>query len=116
MSDNAFDLVVIGGGPAADVALPDLNREAWLNQNLSGNSYVTNWGGVGNNPILSLPSSNKHPIRNLPGSTPTFLPDLLFVSYVNDPLIDLLDRASGTTTCLTGLPGPAIVLKSYFKN
>ncbi len=113
---TAQDGVLSGTGPAADVALPDLNREAWLNQVIAGNPYVTNWGAVGNNPMLSLPVNNKHPIRYLPSATPTFLPDLLFVSYVNDSVIDLLDRASGTTTCVTGLPGPAGVLKSYFKN
>jgi len=113
---TAQDGALSGTGPAADVALPDLNREAWLNQNFSANPYVTNWGGVGNNPVLSFPSSNKHPLRYLPSPTPTFMPDLLFVSYINDPLIDLLDRVSGTTTCITGLPHPAGVLESYFKN
>ncbi len=113
---TAQDGVLSGTGPAADVALPDINRAAWLDQNFGGSPYVTNLGGVGNNPSMDLPANNKHPMRYFPSPVPTFLPDLLFVSYVNDPVIDLLDSSSGTSTCIAGLPGAAPVLKTYFKN
>ena len=101
---------------ASDVALPDINREAWLLQNFSGNSYVTNWGAVGNNPSLSLPNNNKHPIRNLPGPLPTYYPDLLFVSYKTTKTIDVLHIFTGEVDTITGLPAAAQRLKTYFKN
>ncbi len=101
---------------ASDVCLPDINRDAWLYQNFSGNSYVTNWGAVGNNPSLSLPNNNKHPIRNLPLPLPTYLPDLLFVSYKTTKNIDVLHIHSGEVTTITDLPAPAQRLKTFFKN
>lgn len=105
-----------GYGEAADVALPDFNREAWLNQSMTGTAYVTNWGAVGNNPSLSLPTNNKHPIRNLPSPTPTFYPDQLFVSYRNSSVIDVIDVNNGAVTTIGGLPGPAERIKTFFKN
>jgi len=105
-----------GYGEAADVAMPDFNREAWLYQSVTGSGYVTNWGAVGGNPSLSLPINNKHPIRKLPAEMPTFYPDQLYVSFTNSSVIDVLDVNNGAVTTISGLPAPAERLKTFFKN
>jgi YVTN family beta-propeller protein len=114
---TAQDGFLSGYGDAADVALPDFNRYAWLNQNFSGNAYVTNYGAVGNNPIFLLPNNNKHPIRYVgPSPVPTWYPDLFFVSYMSTPNIDVVDIVNGDTTAITGLPKAATSLTTFFKN
>jgi len=107
---------ISGSGSATDVALPDLNRYAWLNQNFSSNSYVTNYGAAGNNPIFTLPNNNKHPLRYLgPTPVPVWKPDLLFISYSDSNNIDILDIATSKLTIIGPLPIPAKKLTSYFK-
>lgn len=104
-------------GAATDVALLDFNRFAWINQNFSGNAYVTNWGAVGNNPNYNLPVNNKHPLRILSGThLPTWFPDLLFISYSDISTVDVLDLNTGAASSITGLPAPVRRLMSYFKD
>jgi YVTN family beta-propeller protein len=105
-----------GSGSAVDVALPDLNRYAWLNQNFSGNAYVTNYGALGNNPLYNFPINNKHPLRYVAGTpVPVRYPDLMFVSYPGTNTIDVIDIVNGTTTAIDVPLGPVKNLTSYFK-
>lgn len=123
---RVFNIMAQWGGPdnplsgtaATDVALPDYNREAWLNENWFGNVYVTNIGDVGASPLAFLPMNNKHPVRFFPpvSYAPVWSPDLLYVSFEFSPTIDILETSTSTITkTITGLPAPAKVLKTYFK-
>jgi len=106
-----------GDMSAADVALPDFNRTAWLNNPVAANPYVTNYGSLGMNPSILLPCNNKNPIRFIWGSiVPTWQPDMLYVSFQNKNAIDIVDLDTGIVSSITGLPRPAGKLASYFKN
>jgi YVTN family beta-propeller protein len=121
---RVFEMTAQWGGPAnplsgqaaADVALLDYNRDAWMNSNWAGTPYVTNLGDIGNNPIYGMPVNNKHPIRYLTGQAqPTVLPDRLYISFQHTRVIDVVDpNGNQVFKTITGLPSPARVLKSYF--
>jgi len=108
----------LSGMAATDVSFLDYNRDAWINQNWIGNVWVTSYGDLGQNPHNHLPINNKHPIKILNNSViPTFTPDRLYISYLNKPVIDVLDpTTSQKLKTITGLPHGARVIKGYFKN
>jgi len=111
----------VNSGAATDVALLDYNRKLWLNNNWTGDPWVTNYGAVGGNPFASMPHNNKHPMRFLniygnPAYYPVHLPDRLFISFEFSPKIDVIDPMSGTkVTTITGLSAPATKMKNFFK-
>ena len=107
----------LSGTSAIDIALLDYNRERWLDQNWLSSFFVTSLGDLGGNPTATLPINNKHPIRIISGAVnPTLLPDLMYVAYQYTPVIDVLDPASSQVVkAISGLPGGARVLKTYFK-
>ncbi|MBU0754282.1 MAG: YncE family protein, partial [Planctomycetes bacterium] len=77
-----------GAGGATDVALMDYNRDLWLNNNWTGDPYVTNYGGLDNNPKIGMPINDKHPVRiitvfGLGQYSPVAYSDRLFVSFEN---------------------------------
>lgn len=114
---TAQDGYLSGFDDASDVALPDISRFAYIYQNFSGNSYVTNWGAVGNNPSQHLPTNNKHPCRVLNGAyTTTYFPDYMFVAHNSSKSIDVIEINTGDSTTITGLPKQASTLKTFFKN
>ncbi len=111
----------VQSGACTDVALNDYNQELWLNNNWTGNPYVTNYGILDNNPIAGLPMNHRHPARvlNIWGVVqfyPVAESDRLYVGFQYSPSVDVIDLTSGTVEkTISGLDGPAKVLKSYFK-
>lgn len=128
---RVFEITAQWGGPdnplsggasgAADVALMDYNRNLWQTNNWTGDPYVTNYGGLDNNPKVGMPINDKHPIRfitvfGLGQYSPVVYPDRLFVSFTTNKVIDVINPLTGTIlNTITGLPAPAKVMKTYFK-
>ena len=107
---------VLSGAVATDVAFPDFNLHAWMDENWVGSLDVTNLGDLGQNPQINLPENNKHPCRVVYGKVlPTWNPDALFISFQHTPVIDMLNPVTGNVVkTITGLPAGARVLRSYF--
>ncbi|MBU0754496.1 MAG: YncE family protein, partial [Planctomycetes bacterium] len=98
----------LSGSAVSDIALLDYNRHSWENDSWQAsanlNLYVTNLGDLWG-PQTFLPMNNKSPIRIVTGSyVQTFNPDQMYVSYMNDPVIDVLDlNSSQILKTITGL-------------
>jgi YVTN family beta-propeller protein len=107
----------LSGSAASDVALLDYNRNAWLNDNWTGNFDVTNLGDLPG-PQTFLPINNKSPLRTVVGTyRQTVNPDRLYISFDTVPVIDVINpQSSNVVKSITGLPASAKVLKTYFKN
>ncbi|MHC4944147.1 MAG: YncE family protein [Planctomycetota bacterium] len=111
----------LSGNAVADIALPDYNRNSWLTESWQAtgnlNFNVTNLGDLWG-PQTFLPMNNKSPIRIVTGAyQQTFNPDLLFVAFLNNPVIDVVDVISSQVLkTITGLPKGTGSLKTYFEN
>jgi YVTN family beta-propeller protein len=110
-----------GAGGASDVTLLDYNRDLWLSSNWTGDPYVTNYGGLDNNPTAGLPINHKHPVRiitvfGLGQYSPVAYTDRLYVSFASERQIDVINPLTGTILkTIPGLPAAAKVMKTYFK-